>query len=671
MCGIAGVFGYTNSNDLTRIVGAMAASLEHRGPDDGGVWSDEKAHIALGHRRLSVIDLSLQGHQPMHSVCGRYIIVFNGEIYNHKALRKELKYEFASGHLLRGEGTVGWRGQSDTETLLAAFSCWGIEEALKRVVGMFAIAVWDRSDRRLSLVRDRMGEKPLYYGWCNGSFVFGSELKAICQYPGFSNEIDRDSLKLYLRHNYVPAPYSIYKNISKLEPGCLLSLELNDTVSSPSLKLRAPKSDGSLQLSRWWSLHDVVEAGLASRITDEKEALVQLESQLRESISLQLLADVPLGAFLSGGIDSSLIVALMQSETSTPVSTYTIGFSEANYDEAVYARSVAKHLHTNHTELYLSAADAQKVIPRLSTLYDEPFADSSQIPTFLVAQMAKQHVTVALSGDAGDELFAGYNRHFKAPGIWKIISKVPTGSRRLISKAINVFSPQTFSTLEQGLSYILPKRWQTTFLGDKLFTLADCLGSVKDSDDLYYSLVSEWNDPDEIVIGEKEPSTLLTRRCEWPLLPDFEERMMYLDSMTYLPDDILVKVDRAAMGVGLETRVPFLDYRIVELAWRLPLRVKIHHGQGKQILRDILYKYVPRNLIERPKQGFGIPLGDWLRGPLKEWAETLIDESLLKRQGFFNPGPILLRWKEHLDYKYNWEQSLWGVLMFQAWLEDK
>ena len=671
MCGITGVFGDTNDNDLTRVVGAMAASLAHRGPDDGGVWSDGKAHIALGHQRLSVIDLSQEGHQPMHSACGRYIIVFNGEIYNHKTLRKELENEFASSHLPRSRGVAGWCGQSDTETLLTAISCWGIEATLKRVVGMFAIAVWDRSDRRLCLVRDRMGEKPLYYGWCNGRFVFGSELKAVCRYPGFSNEIDRDSLTLYLRHNYVPAPYSIYKNILKLEPGCLLSLKLEDTASRPSLKLRAPASEGSLRLTRWWSLHEVVEDGRASRITDEKEALVLLESQLRESIRLQLAADVPLGVFLSGGVDSSLIVALMQSEANTPVSTYTIGFSEANYDEAVYARSVASHLQTDHTELYLSAAVAQEVIPLLPTLYDEPFADSSQIPTFLVAQMAKKYVTVALSGDAGDELFAGYNRHFKAPGIWKIISKVPTGSRQLISKAINVFSPQTFSTLEQGLSYILPKRWQITFLGDKLLTLANCLGSVKDSDDLYYSLVSEWNNPGEIVIGEKEPTTLLTRRSEWPVLPDFEERMMYLDAMTYLPDDILVKVDRAAMGVGLETRVPFLDYRIVELAWRLPLSMKINHGQGKQILRDILYKYVPRKLIERPKQGFGIPLGDWLRGPLRDWAETLLDESLLKRQGFFNPEPILLRWKEHLAYKHNWEHSLWGVLMFQAWLENK
>jgi asparagine synthase (glutamine-hydrolysing) len=399
--------------------------------------------------------------------------------------------------------------------------------------------------------------------------------------------------------------------------------------------------------------------------------MVLLESQLRESIRLQLAADVPLGAFLSGGVDSSLIVALMQSEANTPVSTYTIGFSEANYDEAVYARSVAKYLQTNHTELYLSAADAQEVIPLLPTLYDEPFADSSQIPTFLVAQMAKKYVTVALSGDAGDELFAGYNRYSKAPGIWQIISKLPIGSRSLISKAINVFSPQTFSTMEQGLSYVLPKRWQTTFLGDKLLTLANCLGSIKDSDDLHYSLVSKWNNPGEIVIGEKEPPTLLTRRSEWPVLPDFEERMMYLDAMTFLPDDILVKVDRAAMGVGLETRVPFLDYRIVELAWRLPLSMKIHHGQGKQILRDILYKYVPHKLIERPKQGFGIPLGDWLRGPLRDWAETLLDESLLKRQGFFNPGPILLRWKEHLSYKHDWEHSLWGVLMFQSWLENK
>ncbi|PUA16912.1 asparagine synthase (glutamine-hydrolyzing) [Glaciimonas sp. PCH181] len=661
MCGFTGFWSEQlgNIDGLEAIATRMAKAIQHRGPDDSGAWADADVGIALGHRRLSIVDLSPAGHQPMASVDGRFVMAFNGEIYNHLAIRAELQ---------TANVAPAWRGHSDTETLLAAFQHYGVEATLTKTVGMFAIALWDREEKQLYLARDRMGEKPLYYGWSKGGFVFGSELKAIRQYPGFDNEIDRDALTLYFRHSYIPAPYSIYKNVFKLEPGCLLVLKAQDLASPPSITFRAPASIGTLQLSRWWSLHAAVEAGQASQIADEKEALKLLEVQLRESIRLQSVADVPLGAFLSGGVDSSLIVALMQAESTKPVHTYTIGFKEAAYDEAVYARAVAQHLQTKHTELYVSAADGLGVISKLSSLYDEPFADSSQIPTFLVAQQARAHVTVALSGDAGDELFAGYNRHLRAPHVWSAISKVPAGGRRLISKAINGIPPQTLNAVGQN---VLPKRWQTPFLADKLTKLADRLGSVKDRDDLYYSLVSEWSNPSEIVVEGVEPSTLLSRRSDWPGLAAFEERMMYLDSMTYLPDDILAKVDRAAMGVSLETRVPFLDHRVVELAWRIPLKMKINNGQGKQVLRDILYKYVPRELIERPKQGFGIPLGAWLRGPLREWAEALLDRSRLKHEGYLNPDQIRIRWEEHIANKRNWEHSLWSVLMFQSWLEDQ
>lgn len=653
MCGITGFLGHQKNIAAVEAAGRMTDTLHHRGPDARGVWTDDEAGIALGHRRLAIVDLSAAGSQPMHSACRRYVMAFNGEIYNHALLRQELAQQ--------------WRGHSDTETLLAAISRWGVEKTLQRAVGMFAIALWDRLERRLTLIRDRMGEKPLYYGWSHGCFLFGSELKALHSYPGFDAEIDRDALSLYFRHNYLPAPHSIYRHVFKLEPGCMLSLTLDDARTPAPPGLSAPAAFGTLRLHRWWSLRAAAEAGQAQQISDEVEAVERLEACLREAIRLQSVADVPLGAFLSGGVDSSLIVALMQSASARPVHTYTIGFDEAAYDEAGHARAIARHLGTSHTELYVSAAQGLDVIPGLATLYDEPFSDVSQIPTFLVAQQARKHVTVALSGDAGDELFAGYNRHLKARHIWDLMSRMPQGSRRWFAAGLMRMPPQVANMLER----LAPKRMRVSLLADKFLKLADRLDGARDCDDFYLNLVSEWKHPEALVLNASEPATLLRRRDQWPALPSFEDRMMYLDSMTYLPDDILVKVDRAAMGVSLETRVPFLDHRVVEMAWRLPVAMKIDQGQGKAILRKILYKHVPREMIERPKQGFAVPIGAWLRGPLRDWADALLDPARLRSEGLLDAQGVTSRWQQHLSGRRNWEHSLWSVLMFQSWLEGQ
>jgi len=662
MCGITGIFGNPQHLEFEHSVQRMTDSLHHRGPDDSGIWVNEESHIALGHRRLSVLDLSPAGHQPMQSSCGRYVIVFNGEIYNHLELRQQLEAV--------NQQPTEWRGHSDTETLLAGFSQWGVEGTLRRSVGMFAIALWDKDERNLYLARDRMGEKPLYYGWCNGAFIFGSELKALKQCPDFSNAVSRDALSLYLRHCYVPAPYTIYQDIYKLEPGCLLCISLPATAKAPLDTPSASCNYSGLEIYRYWSLHEKVMDGQSSSSKDEKESLASLESILKDSIQLQSVADVPLGAFLSGGVDSSLIVALMQSQTSRPVKTFTIGFEEAGYNEAGYAKAVAEHLKTEHTELYLSAHQAMDVIPLLPQMYDEPFADSSQIPTYLIAQMAKQNVTVALSGDAGDELFGGYNRYLWGPKIWKKISLLPYGVRQKVIHGLVNLSGM-FGADQQGINRLLPKHLQVVLLGEKLEKLGHRLEFVKNIDDLYYSLVSEWRSPEDIVINGKEPGTLLTNKSEWPNLQAPEHQMMYLDAMTYLPDDILCKVDRAAMSVSLETRMPMLDHRVIEEAWAMPLNMKIRNGQGKWALRQILYKYIPRELIERPKQGFSIPLGEWLWGPLRDWAENLLDPDRLQREGFFRHELIQKKWIEHLSRKRNWQNQLWTVLMFQAWLDSQ
>jgi len=633
-----------STTELTSSVRNMVASIRYRGPDDSGVWCDERVGIGLGHARLSILDLSSEGHQPMVSASGRYVIVCNGEVNNFSELRSELE-------------VVGqkFRGHSDTEVMLAAFEEWGIEKAVSCFVGMFAFALWDRADQVLTLSRDRMGEKPLYYGWQGNTFLFGSELKALKAHPAFQGEIDRAALALMLRHNYIPAPYSIYKGIRKLPPGTYLNFLMGKRENEPV---------------HYWSAREAAERGQAQPFAgSETEAVMELEAYLLRSVGLQMMADVPLGAFLSGGVDSSTVVALMQVQSNRPIKTFTIGFHEEGYDEAKYAKSVARHLGTEHTELYIMPKEAMDVIPRLSALYDEPFSDSSQIPTFLVSELARRHVTVSLSGDGGDELFGGYNRYFWATNIWRRVGWVPQPLRAALAGALTALPPSAWNGVFRGLACMLPVGWRYANPGDKLHKLADML-AVRTPEEIYLDLVSHWKEPTEVVLGTHEPPTVLTDPVQWADLPDFEQRMMYLDQMTYLPGDILAKVDRAAMGVSLETRVPLLDHRVVEFAWSLPLSLKIRHGQGKWLLRQVLDRHVPEELIERPKMGFGVPIDVWLRGPLKGWAEELLDEARLQREGFFDPRPIREKWVEHLTGGRNWSYYLWDVLMFQAWLES-
>ena len=639
MCGIAGFIGECEQpiDSLTEMVKA----IYHRGPDDQGVWFDEHYGIGMAHTRLSILDLSIAGHQPMESVSGRFMLVFNGEIYNHQALKIQLNNVAA----------IDWCGHSDTEILLAGFEAWGIEGTLKKASGMFAIAVWDGLTNTLTLARDRIGEKPLYYGWQGGAFLFGSELKSLKKHPSFKSEINRDAITLLLRHNYIPVPYSIYKGIAKLEPGCILTV---------SLKEPQPR------ITTYWSGAKVVESGVANIFTgDAAEAVDELEILLKESVRQQMMADVPLGAFLSGGVDSSAVVALMQAQSSRPVKTFTIGFNEKGYNEAAHAKLVALHLGTEHTELYVTPEQAMEVIHKLPTLYDEPFSDSSQIPTFLVSHLAKQQVTVSLSGDGGDELFCGYNRYQMTNKLWNKLSVVPVPLRKLLGNGISSVSPQFWNKIAD----YMPGAKPFNNIGDKLHKGAGVLAR-RSVDELYLGLVSTHRNPEALVIGATEPPTLLSgKTMELTGLSDIQ-RMMALDLMTYLPDDILVKVDRAAMGVSLETRVPFLDHRIVEFAWSLPQAIKLKEGQSKWPLRQVLYRYVPKELIDRPKMGFGVPLDKWLRDPLKGWAESLLDEERLKREGFFHPEPIRELWSEHLSGKRNWAGLLWSVLMFQAWLEQ-
>lgn len=697
MCGFVGFL--TTEASILRNAEAealrMAIAIQHRGPDDKGAWADPKAGIALGFRRLSILDLSAAGHQPMQSVSGRFVMTFNGEIYNHAELRNLLN----DSQL--GVTSQPWRGHSDTETLLACFESWGLEETLQKTVGMFAIALWDKQTRTLHLARDRFGEKPLYYGWVTTAsndataFVFGSELKALSAYSGFANPVSREALALYMRFTYVPAPYSIYQNIFKLEPGCMLSIATSETSSQaakvvesghhvpnvPSSPLRAPALKDGLRMQRWWSLASVVESGEQNQIITEDEALETLEQRLKDAVSMQSLADVPLGAFLSGGVDSSCIVALLQSQSLRPVKTFTIGFEEAGFDESPFAKAVAKHLGTEHNEFFVSAKQAQAVITDLPRMFDEPFADSSQIPTHLVCKAARQKVTVALSGDAGDELFGGYNRYFWGPRIWSRLAWLPYSGRQILGAAIRAVPTAGWDALSRPFNSLLPASKNVARAGANAHKLAARLSSVRNVDDLYKSLVSEWQDPAQVVKGVseggsgktggviREPLSMLSDPLPSVGLDMPQLRMMYRDSLTYLPDDILCKVDRAAMSTSLETRVPFLDHRVAELAWRLPLNMKIRDGQAKWALRQVLYKYVPKELIDRPKAGFAIPVGQWLRGPLKDWAEALLDEKRLEVEGYFYAKPIRDKWTQHLSGRYDHTASLWAVLMFQSWLE--
>ncbi len=657
---------------LLATAAGMAAALLHRGPDGGGAWADAGAGVALGHRRLAIVDLSAAGQQPMASSGGRFVMAFNGEIYNHLALRADLQ--------AAGAAPV-WRGHSDTETLLAGFECWGIEATLQRAVGMFALAVWEQAEGRLTLARDRMGEKPLYYGWAgqgNGrALVFGSELKALRAYPGFDAPVCRQALAQYMRFMAVPAPRSIYQGIYKLEPGCLLTLRGAPPAQAPAQPLRPGQSHGGVSVRRWWALADAVARGAQDPIADEAEALRQLQATLGEAVRQQSLADVPLGAFLSGGVDSSTIVALMQQQAQAagrpPVKTFTIGFDEAGFDESPHARAVAQHLGTEHFETRATAAMAQAVIPTLPAMYDEPFADSSQIPTHLVCRAAREQVTVALSGDAGDELFGGYNRYFWGPRIWNRLAWLPFPARRALGTLVAAVPVGAWDALGAPLN-ARAGSGGVQQLGSKLHKLATRLQHVRGMEDLYRSLVSEWQDPAALVLGEagqplQEPASLLDDPLPALGLAQAPLPMLYRDSMGYLPDDILCKVDRAAMATSLETRVPLLDHRVVELAWRLPLHMKIRGNEGKWALRQLLYQHVPRELIERPKAGFAIPIGQWLRGPLRDWAEALLAEPLLRQQGYLRPAPVRQRWAEHLTGRHDHTASLWAVLMFQAWLE--
>jgi len=637
MCGIAGVL--IASNDaragLERDAAAMADCLAHRGPDDHGIWSDVEAGVALTHRRLSIVDLSPAGHQPMISADGRYVISYNGEVYNHQELRPELE--------ARG---IHFRGHSDTEVMVEAFAAFGIEPTIKRLIGMFTIALWDRRKRTLTLVRDRLGIKPLYWAKFGGLFLFGSELKALRAFPGWEPRIDRAAVAAFMRHNYVPAPRTIYQGVKKLEPGTILTLPWG----------------GEPSITKFWDARAVARAGLSNPIrASESELIDQLERLLNDAVRRRMVADVPVGAFLSGGIDSSTVVALMQAANAGPVRTYTIGFDIAGYDEARHAAAVARHLKTEHTELTVTSKQALDVIPRIPDFYDEPFADSSQIPTYLVSAMTRRHVSVALSGDGGDELFGGYSRYQLARRFWRTLAVLPMPIRRAFVHGVRALPADRWTSLFS----LLPGKLRPTLAGDKLYKLASVL-ELNDAGALYRRLVTHW-EPSILVPGAEEPMGPLWDDTVAQEFPGLLERMQFLDLVTYLPDDILTKVDRASMAVALEARVPLIDHRVVELSWRIPRRTLIRNGVSKWPLRQILYRHVPPELVDRPKMGFGIPLGEWIRGPLRDWAEALLDEQRLREAGFVDAAVVRGAWAQHLAGTHNWQYLLWDVLTFEAW----
>ncbi|EKE76963.1 asparagine synthase (glutamine-hydrolyzing) [Oceanibaculum indicum] len=639
MCGITGLLDLDRELSPEQRAGsiaAMTAALSRRGPDDEGLWQDEAAGIALGHRRLAIIDLSPAGHEPMESADGRLVLTYNGEVYNYPELRRELKAE-----------GVAFRGDCDAEVMLEGFARWGIAATVERLIGMFAFAVWDRRERRLTLGRDRMGIKPLYWGKSDGLVLFGSELKALAACPHWTREIDRDSVASYLRHAYVPAPYTIYRRIEKLPPGCLLEIG----------------TDGEPQITRYWDLRDVAAAGIANPLPDDADAaLALLEPLLCDAVSRRMVADVPLGVLLSGGIDSATVTALMQQASDRPVRSFTIGFQDSDLDEAPLAGAIARHLGTDHTQLYLTESDARNTVPELPELYDEPFADASQIPTLLVSRLARQQVTVALSGDGGDELFGGYHRHRIGEAVWDRVSAVPRPMRKIASALLKMPSAGNWAKLAESL----PDRYRPPMLGDKVGKLASVL-PLDGPDAMYRRLVTHWPAAEGLVPGSVRRSTAAEDLGSASSITDPFHRARLMDALTYLPDDVLAKVDRASMGCGLEVRVPLLDHRVAELAWRLPKSLLHREGRSKWPLRQILERHVPRDLFERPKAGFSVPLDGWLRGPLRDWAESLLDAEALSADGLLEATPIRAAWREHQEGTRDHGTKLWAVLMLQAW----
>ncbi|MDC3316423.1 asparagine synthase (glutamine-hydrolyzing) [bacterium] len=660
MCGIAGLFCSSASPYVHQHTVSMTSTLTHRGPDAEGVWND--GAIGMGHRRLSILDTTDMGAQPMQSYCGRFVMVFNGEIYNHLQLRDALENQGFN---------MSWRGRSDTETLLAGISVWGLRKTLTKCSGMFALALWDKKHRRLSLARDRVGEKPIYWGWLGNDLAFASELKALRAHPGFSKDVCKVALGQFLRYRYVPSPLSIYKNIYKLEAGTILDVQ-HPLPAFPKTALRPGENHGSLSISRFWHIDDEVKRGVNRKLNGDDEAISELRGALTGAVERQMLSDVPLGAFLSGGVDSSMIVAVMQSLSDVPVQTFTIGFDDPKFDESPHALAVAKHLGTSHNEIRITASEAREVIPNLPYIYDEPFADTSQVPTYLVCHAAKKNVTVALSGDGGDELFAGYDRYFWEQKIWKYFSPMPFAARRYIGSVIKA-SPTCFWDRLATISGLArPSGNLHSNLSDKALRLSEKLLSVQDEVDLYRSLVSEWS---QLPLLSQDVSTdvdyVIERGSLFKGAEQIINEMMFLDFKSYLPDDILCKVDRASMGASLEVRTPFLDPEVIALAMRIPLAAKVRKSESKWVLRQLLYQYVPRNLIERPKSGFGIPIGSWLRGPLRDWAEDLLSFERLSKDGFFDPELIRKVWHEHRSGQRDWTSKLWVILMFQSWYESQ
>lgn len=628
MCGIVGLWGPLQNK--AEILAESCQRIRLRGPDSKGFWQDNEAGVGFGHVRLAIQDLTEAGHQPMVSACGRYVLTYNGEVYNHMDLRAALE---------RDAKAPAWRGHSDTETILAYTVAYGVEAMLKAAVGMWAISLWDREARTLTLARDRMGEKPLYYGYVGATLAFASQLKGLSAVPGFGREIDRNALTSFMRHNYVPAPQSIYVGIRKLpQAGWVVFTE----AQLQAREMPEPEV--------YWSARAVADAGQRQTrsFANDNEATDALQSVLAQAVRGQMLSDVSLGAFLSGGIDSSTIAALMQSQSNVPVRTFAIGFHEKEYDEAQHAKAVATHLGTDHTELYVTPEDALNVVPHLADMYDEPFADSSQIPTSLVTRMARQHVTVALSGDGGDELFGGYSRYFRVARWWDKVAGVPAPLRKMAGAVMRGSAALPGAGAWRG----------------KVGKMGELLGSSSEGE-FYRRFVSYWSDPARVVKGGVELPSPFQDSHTGSLF----ESMMKLDTMTYLPDDILVKVDRAAMAVSLETRVPLIDHRVYEFAWSLPFNYKVRGNTGKWLLRQVLYRHVPQALVDRPKRGFAVPLSSWLRGPLRDWAEALLDPARLRQEGWFEAEPILRKWQEHKSGHRNWSSHLWGVLMMQAWLD--